>query len=208
MNLSIPFYKNTGEKAEPIVLTIDDKKFEINAKLISQAVHVENNRLMVKPGLTKTKSEISGGGKKPWKQKGTGRARAGSNRSPLWRGGGITFGPTKENKVLEIPKKMREKAFLLLLVDKIKAESVMVLEDIKVQDAKTKNASLILNKISPAAKTILSISEKDYENTIAWRNLDLLEIKANKDVTLNDLNSKKKIIFSSEAFEIIKNKLV
>jgi large subunit ribosomal protein L4 len=207
MNLHIPFYKNTGEKSEPIEIKVDEKKFEINPKLISQAIHVENNRLMVKPGLTKTKSEISGGGRKPWKQKGTGRARAGSNRSPLWRGGGITFGPTKENKVLAIPKKMKEKALIILLIEKIKSSGVSILEDIKMKDQKTKQACEVLNKIYPGEKTVLTVCEKDYENTIAWRNLDSLEIKSSTSLSLSDLNSNKKVIFTLEAFELIKNKI-
>lgn len=207
MNLNIPFYKNTGEKSDPIVLKVDDKKFEINLQLISQAIHVENNRLMVKPGLTKTKSAVSGGGRKPWKQKGTGRARAGSSRSPLWRGGGITFGPTSENKILSIPRKMKEKAQIMLLIEKIKSSGISVLEDIKVKDQKTKNANEVLNKIYPGEKAVLVVADKDYENTLAWRNIDSLEIKSSVSLSLNDLNSNKKLIFSLDGFETIKNKI-
>jgi len=207
MKLKIPFYKNTGEQGEPIVIEFDGEKFKTNPVLISQAIHVENNHTMVKPGQVKTKGLISGGGRKPWKQKGTGRARAGSSRSPLWRGGGITFGPTGENKILAIPKKMKEKAFKMLLIEKIKGNDVAVIENISLKIAKTKFAEQVFGKISPTQRAVLALEESDFENTIAWRNLGLVEIKTKDEIKLNDLNSKKKLILSLKAFESVKSKV-
>lgn len=207
MNIKIPFFTNLGEAGEPIVLEVGEKLFENNPVLISQAIHVENNRMMLKAGLVKTKGLVSGGGKKPWKQKGTGRARAGSNRSPLWRGGGITFGPTLENKMLTIPKKMKEKAFCILLIQKAKENNIAVIENIKVDGQKTKTADAILNKAGLQKKTVLAIEESDRADVLAWRNLPLVEIKDRAEISLNDLNSLKTIIFTLKAFESVKSRV-
>lgn len=201
MKLNIPFYKADGSKQEALVLEIADKFSEINTALISQAIYVENSNSQVKAGKTKTKSEIRGGGRKPWKQKGTGRARAGSNRSPLWRGGGVTFGPTGENRSLDIPKKMREKAILTLLFNKVKQDELAVIENIKVESGKTKDAKNVFDKISDSKFVVLAIDEQSTENTTSWRNIPVVDIKKASELLINDINSKKKIIFTRKAFE-------
>lgn len=206
MKLTIPYFKNSGEVGEPIIIEVDEKLLKFSPALISQAIHVENNRIFKKSGLTKRKGEVSGGGKKPWKQKGTGRARAGSIRSPLFRGGGITFGPTAENEVLIIPKKMKAKAFSCLIADKVKGKDVAVIEDIKLKNKKTKLAGQILTRIAGVKRSILAVDEAEMPDVICFRNLALVEIKRPGDLTLNDLNTKKEIIFSAKAFEQIKGK--
>src|SRR3989339_2063986 len=98
---------------------------------------------------TKSKGEVRGGGKKPWQQKGTGRARHGSIRSPIWKGGGVTFGPTKErNFKKKINKKMARKALLMAISSKAKNRQLLVLDEIKLNQAKTKEMALILKNFS------------------------------------------------------------
>lgn len=128
--------------------------FEVamNQDLVHQvATSQEANRRIVR-AKTKDRGEVSGGGKKPWRQKGTGRARHGSIRSPLWKGGGVTFGPTgRENFAKKINAKMRRKALAMLLSSKAKQEHVVLVDDVKLDSPKTKAMAQFLSKL-PSAK--------------------------------------------------------
>lgn len=204
--IKIPVFTSTGEKSEDISLKVADKLLELNSSLIAQALRVEANHIFTKNGKVKTRAEVSGGGKKPWKQKGTGRARAGSNRSPLWRGGGVTFGPTGLNKKLSIPAKMRSLAFVQLLVRKFNNNQFAVIEEIKLSSGKTKDAQVILNKISSNERVIL-ITDKPGEDFKAWNNLALAECKSLDGLLMHDMIGSKKLIVSKKAFELIEKRL-
>jgi large subunit ribosomal protein L4 len=123
---------------------------------------------------TKTKGEVRGGGRKPWRQKGTGRARHGSTRSPLWIGGGVTFGPrTERNYAQKINKKMRRKALLMGLTDKVKEDNLIVVDKLEMPEIKTKNLVKILNKL-PAQKTnstLIVLAAKDDKIVKSAQNL-------------------------------------
>lgn len=124
--------------------------FGVKAKpeLIKQVVVAQQANSRQVLAHAKDRSEVRGGGKKPWKQKGTGRARAGSNRSPIWIGGGVTFGPTKErNFSLKINKKMKKKALFMCLSDKVKNEKIILFDKIKLEEIKTKKIVDMLKKI-------------------------------------------------------------
>jgi len=207
MKIKIPFFKQTGKAGEPVELEVNQKNSPKDAVLISQALHVEDNHQMVKPGLVKTKANVSGGGRKPWKQKGTGRARAGSNRSPLWRGGGITFGPTKLSKDLNLPSKMRARSFALLFVDKAKDKNLAIIEKLDVESNKTKDALGVLRNANMIENIILAIDTSERESTLAWRNLPMVEIKDKNDITLTDLSSLKTLLLTSKAFDKVKQKI-
>lgn len=200
MKLKIPTYKFSGESVEDTVIEIDDRFSKINNLLLAQVCRVEDNRNFPKPGATKTKGLISGGGRKPFKQKGTGRARAGSNRSPLWRGGGITFGPTFQNRRLDIPAKMRKIAFLQVFVNKAISKDLAIIETIESQTNKTKDTAILLTKISPDNKTITVALEKEKENFKHFRNIVLNDCKILDQLLISDLMKDSKIIFSKDAF--------
>lgn len=124
---------------------------------------------------TKTKGEVSGGGKKPWKQKGTGRARHGSIRSPIWRGGGVTFGPRKDrNFKVKINKKTKKLAFLMALSEKVKDGALLLLENFNLETPKTKLVGSLLKKLPLKCKKVLLVFPKrqDVENMgMAARNI-------------------------------------
>ncbi|MCK5459794.1 50S ribosomal protein L4 [Candidatus Parcubacteria bacterium] len=124
--------------------------FGVKAKpsLIKQVVVAQQANSRQVLAHAKDRSEVRGGGKKPWKQKGTGRARAGSSRSPIWIGGGVTFGPTKErNFSLKINKKMKKKALFMCLSDKVKNEKIILFDKIELKKIQTKKIVEILKKI-------------------------------------------------------------
>jgi large subunit ribosomal protein L4 len=130
----------------------------VNESLVHQAATAQlaNERQVL--AHTKDRGDVRGGGKKPWRQKGTGRARAGSSRSPLWRGGGVTFGPTNErNFSKKINSKMKRKAVCMVLSDKVRHEALIVLDGINFSEGKTKQAEAMLKAIE---KNILKIENK------------------------------------------------
>ena len=130
-----------------------------------------------------TRAEVSGGGKKPWRQKGTGRARAGSTRSPLWRKGGVIFGPKPRDYNYAFPKKMRKKALKVVLSDKSREGKLKMVEELKIQDAKTKLAAAALKGLGVAGKILLILDDENKLFHKAARN-----IEKTKPIYVNDLN--------------------
>lgn len=146
--MKVPVYNQKGEKVSEALLPKEIFAIKMNSDLVHQVVlsQVANRRQIT--AKVKDRSEVRGGGRKPWRQKGTGRARVGSTRSPIWRGGGVTFGPTTE-KVFKkrIPKKMRKKALFMVLSAKAKENLLLVLDNLKIEKPKTKSMAEILNKL-------------------------------------------------------------
>lgn len=148
-NIKIKLYNQKteeigDEKLSPKVFGVDIKPELIHQVMVAQA---HNSRQVL--AHTKGRSEVRGGGKKPWKQKGTGRARAGSSRSPIWIGGGVTFGPTKErNFSVKVNKKMKKKALLMCLSDKAKDDNIVLFDELKLDKVKTKDAANVLDKVN------------------------------------------------------------
>ncbi|MGB9744243.1 MAG: 50S ribosomal protein L4 [Desulfurella sp.] len=150
---------------------------------------------------TKTRSEVSGGGKKPWKQKGTGRARAGSIRSPLFRGGGVIFGPKpKLDFELKINKKEKRKAFLEALIDHIEAKTLILLNDLDFGQPKTKVAFELVKKLN--ADKSLFILDKNMTNAyLSLRNLKSVEIRNVDTVNVYDIMRFPKVVTTKDIFE-------
>ena len=124
---------------------------------------------------TKTRSEVSGGGAKPWKQKGTGRARAGSNRSPIWRGGGVIFGPTNERSFKKcVPKKKRQKATLHVIIQRIREDNLKIADEISLTEPKTRHAVDFLKKIFgdiKGKKILIVVNKKNDKIIRSFRNI-------------------------------------
>lgn len=136
---SVKVYNLSGKEVETLELNPEFFGLPVNEELVLQALHVLRTNSREALAHTKTRTNVRGGGKKPWKQKGTGRARAGSIRSPLWIGGGIIFGPLKErNYSLNINKKMKRKALLMALSDKIASAQVIIVDELNLSAPKTK----------------------------------------------------------------------
>lgn len=146
--LKLPVYNQEGEKVgeqdlDPKFFGLAVQKGLIHQAAVAQAA---NRRQVV--AHTKDRGEVAGGGRKPWRQKGTGRARHGSIRSPLWRGGGVTFGPTKERVFkIKINKKARRKAILMCLSDKIVNNRLILLDKLEIPEAKTKKFLKVIENL-------------------------------------------------------------
>ena len=167
------------------------KYFEVEVKpeLVQQAVEVQlaNSRSVL--AHTKGTSEVRGGGKKPWRQKGTGRARHGTIRSPLWKGGGVTFGPTKErNFTKSINKKAKRKALFMALSDKAGHQRMILVEDLNLPEAKTKKFKEVLDNLPMKDKTTLVLLDKKNENVIrSAKNLPQVLTESLSSLNLVDL---------------------
>lgn len=151
----------------------------------------------------KGRGEVRGGGRKPWRQKGTGRARHGSIRSPIWRGGGVTFGPVKEKKYHQkINKKMRSKALLVALSRKAKDNEIIVLDNLALKSAKTKEAASIIKALGLKGTALFLLDKKSEEITRGFRNLPNAATGEARNLNLLDVLNKKYIVFTKD---LVKN---
>ncbi|HRP04815.1 MAG TPA: 50S ribosomal protein L4 [Opitutaceae bacterium] len=152
---------------------------------------------------TKTRGEVSGGGKKPWRQKGTGRARAGSIRSPLWVGGGVVFGPRPRDFSKKINSRVRDLAFSRALFDRAAAGELVVIESVSFPKAKTRSANEVVNRIEPKGKLLLVDALFAPESARAARNLSRVSLQEASKLNTLDLAHYKKIILSSAALDAV-----
>jgi len=152
---------------------------------------------------TKTRGEVRGGGKKPWRQKGTGRARAGSIRSPLWVGGGVVFGPKPRDYSKKVNGKVRQLAFSRALFDRASAGELAVIEAIDGKISKTKAMNEIVARIAPAGRVLLVEATFADSTSRASRNIDRVSLQEASKLNTLDLAQYTKIIVSSKALEAI-----
>jgi large subunit ribosomal protein L4 len=151
---------------------------------------------------TKTRGEVSGAGKKPWRQKGTGRARSGSIRSPLWRHGGIVHGPKPRDFSKTMPKKMKRSAFQNALVTRAEAGDVIVLKGLKLSSPKTREFAAIIEKLPlDGASALIIYGELDKNILLAGRNLAQLELVSAESLNIYQVLNFGKLIFTEEALE-------
>jgi len=211
-------YDQNGKKTEQTRLPSEIFEVKMNPDLVHQVVvsQMANRRQVI--AHTKGRGEVRGGGKKPWRQKGTGRARAGSIRSPIWKGGGVTFGPTKERNFKKIiPKKMRRKALFMVLSSKAKPTQIsskfgtgkdnllIVLDKLNLEQPKTKLMAEILNKLPCQNQSgLIALPKVDKNIITAARNLPTFNACQAKDLNVLDLLSFKYLIMPKEAIKVIK----
>jgi len=160
-----------------------------------------NNRLGTHS--TKTRGEVRGGGRKPWRQKGTGRARAGSSRSPLWSGGGVVFGPKPRDYDKKINGKVKALAFSRALFDRASAGEIAVIENFGFTVKKTKTVSTVVNLIAPKGRVLLVDAPFAADARLAARNHARVTLQEAAKLNTLDLAQYKKIIVSAKALETI-----
>ncbi len=153
-----------SEPGEPTMETLDDRLFGavVNEDLLYRFVRVQMAGWRQGTHSTKTRGEVSGGGRKPWRQKGTGRARAGSRRSPLWVGGGTMFGPKPRSYEMKLPKKMRRGALVSALSDRARDGKVVMLDQMAFEEPKTKAALALLERMEVGKNALVVVSQDEY----------------------------------------------
>jgi len=199
-------YNQKGEKMEKgTQLPKDIFGLEINDNLIYQVVVSQMANRRQNTAHSKDRGEKRGGGRKPWAQKGTGRARHGSNRSPIWIGGGVTFGPRKErNYKKRIPKKMRRKSLFMALSAKARNNQLIILKDLKIKEAKTREMKEILNKLPASGKRLIVLPEYDKNIILASRNIPKLSVISARNLSTLDVLSFKYLLMPKKSLRIIK----
>ena len=168
---TISVFDMTGKKTGSMELSADIFGIEPNVAVMHSAVinYLANQRQGTQS--TKTRSEVSGGGKKPWRQKGTGHARQGSTRSPQWTHGGIALGPKPRSYRFALPKKVRRLALKSAFSSKVAADEMLVLESLSLAEIKTKSIVNMLNALGADRKVLLVLPEKDEKVVLSARNI-------------------------------------
>lgn len=195
----VSVYNMKGEHASTIA--IPDRLFaqKVHANLLHEVVtmYLSNRRLGT--ASTKTKGEVSGGGTKPWKQKHTGRARAGSIRSPLWRHGGIIFGPKPRSYKYNLPNQKKRQALVSALSSKLKDNDLIILDKIELAQPKTKLVDHILKKLNVKTPTLLVINTFTEELKKASRNIRTFQVVTAAGVNAYDVLRSKTLIITQDA---------
>lgn len=208
MSVKLNVYNQKGEAAGSKEVSEAIFAVQANPVLIHEAVTAQMANMRTVLAHTKTRSEVRGGGKKPWRQKGTGRARVGSSRSPIWIGGGVTFGPTKDrNFKKKINKKMRQQALCMVLTDRIKNDSLVVIKELAATEFKTKTVNSVIKNIETkifkptdkkkAKRSILILNDnKDEKFKYSVRNLVGVTQLNLENINIVDLLNHKNLILT------------
>jgi large subunit ribosomal protein L4 len=216
--MRVSVYNQKGEKVSTALLPKEIFEIPMNYDLVHQVMISQMSNRRQGTAHTKTRAEVSGGGRKPWRQKGTGRARHGSIRSPIWIGGGVTFGPRREKKYKKrISKKMKRKALFMVLSAKAKENMIVVLNKLEAEKPKTKIMVKLLNNMANVTKeqknkrtkeqisTLIALPKIDKNIILAGRNIPKINIMVAKDLNALNLLSFKYLILPKESLKVIKN---
>jgi large subunit ribosomal protein L4 len=203
----INVYNQAGKIVSDLELNEAHFGVKVDAALVHEAVVAAQANARTTSGHTKTKGEVRGGGKKPWKQKGTGRARQGSTRNPHWVGGGVAHGPRKEqNFSVKINRKVRQKALFMALSDKVASEKFLVLESLATSSIKTKVAAEMLKALPIGRRTLYVIPNSDPAKLRMVRNLQNVKLVTVNSLSLVDVVGFPTILFEKDtvpAFETL-----
>jgi large subunit ribosomal protein L4 len=187
-----------GQKVGELALSDAVFGVESNEGLVHEAVVAYLASQRAGTHDTKTRGEVRGGGRKPWRQKGTGRARQGSIRAPQWPGGGTVFGPTPRSYAYKLPKKMRRLALKSALSAKVKAEEIVVLDDLALAEAKTKEMAAVLGALG-AAQALVVTSAPNETVELAARNLPGVKTAAADGLNVYDVLAHDRLVITKDA---------
>lgn len=197
----LDLFKQDGTKVGAVEANDAVFGIEPNQHVLFQAVTLQRASRRQGNHKTKGRSEVSGGGRKPWRQKGTGRARQGSIRSPQWRGGGVVFGPTPRSYSFKMPRKMRRLALRSALSSKVAANEVLALETLSFDSIKTKNFVQMMTNLSLEKKVLFVVSEYDENALLSGRNIPGVTMIETTGLNVLDILGNNKLVFTKDALE-------
>ena len=182
---TVDVYSTEREKVSRV--DVNDKVFDTAPKehLFYDVIRMQMAGRRLGTASVKTRSEVRGGGRKPWRQKGTGRARAGTIRSPLWKGGGVVFGPKPKDYSIKVSKKVKRAALCSALTLKMKEDKLIILDKIELKEIKTKNFIDILNNLD--TKNALIIDEENINLKLSARNVPYVKVLSPEGLNLYDI---------------------
>ena len=197
-----------GEKVKDITLSKEIWGIEPNDAVLYDAITLSRNSLRQGTADTKTRSEVSGGGKKPWRQKGTGRARQGSTRAPHWIKGGIVFGPHPRNYDKKMNRKERRLALKSALAYKNIDKELIVVDNFNLENAKTKDAKQALENLKVSKNVLIVVNELDDNIILATRNLKNVNLLQANEINTLDIVAADNMIVTVDAVKTIEEVLV
>jgi large subunit ribosomal protein L4 len=201
--MRVPVHNTAGETVGEIELREDIFGAPINAPLMHQALVRQQANARLGTHKTKTRSEVSGGGRKPWRQKGTGRARHGSIREPQWRGGGVAHGPRPRSYRQKMPRKMRRTAYRSALSIKAKERQIIVLDDLQIPIPKTREMVSILEALAVDSSALILLPEKNLNVEKSANNLPNVKTLRANYLNIRDLLGYDYLLMSLGALEVI-----
>lgn len=205
---SAKLYGMDGTEKGTVDLSPAVFEVEFNDVLVHDVVVALQNAKRQGNHETKTRGEVSGGGKKPFRQKGTGRARQGSSREPQMRGGGTVFGPHKRSYRQNVPQAMRRKALRCALSDRVRNERLSVVEVLKADQPKTKPFAAMMSKLSPEGrKTLVVTGDLDSNVTLSMRNLPRVTMRKAVDVNALDVLNANRVVVVQDALATLEERL-
>ena len=201
---TLPVYDMTNAKVGDIELSEEIFAVKINEGLVHQAVVMQLASRRLGTHATKTRGMVRGGGRKPWRQKGTGRARVGSRRSPLWRGGGTIFGPHPRDYSFTMPRKQRRLAIKCVLTDKVQSDNLIILDSLNFDEPKTKKFVEFQKVFGVDACKSLFITEELIENVVrSSNNLQNAQTISALQLNVFDILNSKKLFITKDAVKKI-----
>ncbi|HZG83360.1 50S ribosomal protein L4 [Paenibacillus sp.] len=195
----VALYNVSGAQVGEVELADTVFGIEPNTYVMHDAVLLQQAAVRLGTHKTKGRSEVRGGGRKPWKQKGTGRARQGSIRSPQWKGGGIVFGPTPRSYGFKLPKKVRRLALKSALSSKVIDNEIIVLDNLSVAAPKTKEIKALLNNLKVDRKALVVTAEYDDNVALSVRNLPNAKFVSAEGINVLDVLGYDKLIITKDA---------
>ena len=196
--------------ADPQVIALEKEVFgaEINKDLLYRTVRMQRLNRRQGTSSTKTRGEVRGGGRKPWRQKGTGRARAGSRRSPIWVGGGTVFGPKPRSYNIKLTKKMLRKALSSALSDRAKDEKIALVDHIGFETPKTKDAVSLITRLGMPGTTLVVVGAGEYNRAVkkSFSNLPGVKCLACAGINVYDILRHEGLVLTNEALDELKER--
>ncbi len=201
--MKVSVYNMEGKEVEKIDLSDAVFGVEVNEHLVHLAVvqQLANNRQGTQKA--KTRSEVSGGGRKPWRQKGTGHARQGSTRSPQWTGGGMVFAPVPRDYSFKMNKKEKRAALKSALTNKVNDQKLVVLDELKFDEIKTKNFQKVLDNLKIENKVLVVINENDQNVVLSARNIQNVQTALPGTINVYDIMKAGTLILTKDAVKTI-----
>lgn len=203
----VDVYNIEGKKIADTALSDVVFGVESNDALVHQVYVAQAANRRSGSAHTKIRSDVRGGGRKPWKQKGTGNARTGSIRNPIWRGGGTIFGPLKENNYTKsINIKMKKKALVTALSDKVRSDKIRVIDSLHLKDVKTKVIVGMINGIGIDKSTLIGFSTEETGNHIAARNIENVSAIETDKLNVYDVLNAEYVVLSKDSLKQLEAK--
>lgn len=203
----VTLYKQDGTTNGEVELNSDIFGIEPNENVVFDAVIMQRASLRQGTHAVKNRSAVSGGGRKPWRQKGTGRARQGSIRSPQWRGGGVVFGPTPRSYSYKLPKKVRRLAIKSVLSQKVLDNKLVVVEALQFDAPKTKEFAQVLANLNVDTKVLVVVESSNEFAQLAARNIPNVTIVDETQVTVLDVVNNDKLVLTTAALSKVEEGL-